>query len=294
MYGFIVNRASGNGTGKKVWKKVEKELMLDSKPYLVRHTERPADTAKAVTELFDSKVKAIIAVGGDGTINEVVNRLVPKDIPLGVIPAGSGNDFARCLGIPMDYKKALRRIFENNPVKTDLLYTGSRYCLTVTGIGFDGKIAETVNRSFYKSWFNQLRLGKLTYVASMLEVLKTYKPTNVKITIDNEELFFSKVWLVAVANAPNYGGGIRICPEAVHNDGLLDICIAHGLSRWELLRLFPKAYKGGHLRDKKVSFFKGKDVYLQSDTPVLVQGDGELIMTSPVRLQIKKDALQVM
>ncbi|BAB05672.1 BH1953 [Halalkalibacterium halodurans C-125] len=294
MYGLIVNKASGNGKGQRTWKKVEYELQIRNTPYLVRFTSGSGHATTIVKELLTEGVKTIIAVGGDGTINEVANGLVNHRVPLGIIPAGSGNDFARCLNIPMHYEKALHRIFENKQKKVDLLHLGQRHCLTVTGIGFDGKIAKTVNEAIYKNWFNQFGFGGLSYVLSMLEVLKDYRPTNIQITVDGKELFFSGVWLVAVANSPNYGGGIRICPEASYDDGLLNICVVHGMSKWQLLRLFPKAYKGKHVvMEQHVTLLTGKDVYVQSDTPVLVQSDGEPIMESPVRLQIKKGALSV-
>ncbi|SER40217.1 diacylglycerol/lipid kinase family protein [Salipaludibacillus aurantiacus] len=291
MHGFIINKTSGNGRGEKVWARVEKALKEKNLSYSARFTEGPKHAVELVPGLLRENIKALVVLGGDGTINEVANGLVYCNIPLGVIPAGSGNDFARCLGIPMDSLQALERILVNDPKQVDLLDLGSRYCLTVTGVGFDGQVAKTVNEAPYKKPLNQFRLGGLSYVVSMLETLTTYEPTRVHVTVDGVEKIYEDVWLVAVANSPNYGGGIHICPEASYNDGLLNLCIVHGIKKWELLWLFPQAYKGRHVN--KVTLLQGEEVYISSNPPVLVQSDGEQFMESPVYIRVEKNAIRV-
>ncbi|MCK0472201.1 diacylglycerol kinase family protein [Halalkalibacter sp. APA_J-10(15)] len=293
MYGFIVNQASGNGRGNRVWKKVERVLTEENKPFVVRFTKGPRHATEIAKELLAHSLQAVVVIGGDGTINEVATALAYTQIPLGVIPAGSGNDFARCLGIPLQYRKALLRVFSHDQKKVDLLHLGQRYCLTVTGVGFDGKVAQTANEAKYKSWLNHFGLGGFSYVVSMLEVLRTYQPTKISLTVNGEKFALSDVWLVAVANAPNYAGGISICPQAVNNDGLLNICIVHGLSKWGLIRLFVRAYNGTHVLHRNVQVLTGKEVFIHSDKPVLVQSDGEIISESPIRMEIKEGALNI-
>ncbi|MFB4164310.1 diacylglycerol kinase family protein [Alteribacillus sp. JSM 102045] len=293
MYAFIINKMSGNGKGQRVWKRVEKTLDHQQLPFAARFTEGPQHAREIVKDLVKENVKSIIVVGGDGTIHEVANELAYKNISLGIIPAGSGNDFARCLGVPMNYLKALERIIANQTKQVDLLHLGQRYCLTVTGIGLDGQVAKNVNNGAYKKFLNQFRLGGLSYVISLLETLRDYNPTNVHITIDGKDMTFSKVWLVAVANAPNYGGGIMICPDASYDDGFLNLCIVHGIKKWELLRLFPKAYRGKHTTEKHVTFLQGKEVQVISGTPIMVHSDGEQMIESPIHIRIEKDALRV-
>ncbi|SDH48800.1 diacylglycerol/lipid kinase family protein [Alteribacillus bidgolensis] len=293
MFAFIINKTSGNGKGHRVWKRVEKILEQEDLPFVARFTEGPQHAQEIVKDLSRKNLKTIIVVGGDGTIHEVANELAYKNISLGIIPAGSGNDFARCIGVPMNPLKALERIIANEKKQVDLLHLGHQYCLTVTGIGLDGQIAKNVNDGAYKKFFNQLRLGGLSYVVSLLETLRDYKPTNVQITIDGVDMTFSNVWLVAVANAPNYGGGITICPDASYNDGFLNLCIVHGIKKWELLRLFPKAYRGKHTTEKNVTFLQGKEVQVSSGNSIMVHSDGEQMTVSPIHIRIKKDALQV-
>lgn len=294
MYGCIVNKTAGSGKGEAVWKMVEKELNSNNAPYIVSFTEMPQEAVWRTNELLERDVKAVLAVGGDGTMNEAAEALVHKNVPLGVIPAGSGNDFARSLGISSNVKETMSRIFDHHPRKIDVLQTGSRCCLTVTGIGFDAAVAKTVNESFYKKWFNAAGLGRLTYVASVFHVLTSFTPTSVTIEIDGTTRVFSDVWLTAVANAPNYGGNIRISPEAVHNDGYLNICILHSRKKWPLVRLIPKIYLGKHKANENISFFRGKDVHILTDVPMPVQTDGEIVAETPVRIQILKGALTVL
>ncbi|WP_231686789.1 diacylglycerol kinase family protein [Bacillus sp. JCM 19034] len=195
--------------------------------------------------------------------------------------------------MPLHYKKALLRIFDQRYKRVDLLQLEKRYCLTVTGFGFDGEVAQATNKANYKRWLNQFGLGSLSYVFSMLNVLRSYRPTSIKLRVDKEELSFSDVWLVAVANSPNYAGGVRICPQAVQDDGELNICIVHGLSKWRLLLLFVRAYRGTHINHRSVHLAKGKEVFIQTSEPVSVHSDGETILDRPVHLEIKKGALKV-
>ncbi|WP_280768050.1 diacylglycerol/lipid kinase family protein [Salipaludibacillus daqingensis] len=293
MYGLIINEKAGNGKGERIWKNIAIAFRNKNIPFLLRFTERPHHGSELVRHMLEKGVTKVIVVGGDGTIHEVAKELVYKNISLGIIPTGSGNDFARSLGVPMNDVKALERIFADDVKQVDLLHLGDHYCLTVTGIGLDGSIAKHANESIYKRYFNQFRLGGLAYIASIISTLQSYEPTKVKVMMDGVVHNFSEVWLVAVANAPNYAGGIQICPEALQNDGLLNVCIVHGLKKWEVLRLLPKAYKGKHQLDNHVTFLKGEDVFIQSDPPVLVQSDGEFIMESPTHITVEKDALRV-
>ncbi|UOE78228.1 diacylglycerol/lipid kinase family protein [Parageobacillus thermoglucosidasius] len=293
MYYFIVNKISGNGKGRKVWKKVEKLLKEKQINYQVRFTEHPKHAVKIARELSSEKCCAVVAVGGDGTIHDVANGLIDSNIPLGVIPAGSGNDFARAFDIPTDYKKALERILTGKQRKIDIGRIGKEYFITVTGIGFDGKVAEVNNASKYKNWFNFIRLGDLSYGLSFLHVLLKYRPVNIQLKVDGKNLVFFNVWLIAIANISNYGGGIRICPDACYNDGFFDICIVHNMTKWELLRTFPKAYKGKHVFYPGVTMIKGKQVEVISELPVIVQGDGEILTKTPVNVTIQRDALLI-
>ncbi|KYD12804.1 hypothetical protein B4168_1292 [Anoxybacillus flavithermus] len=193
----------------------------------------------------------------------------------------------------MDYKKALERILMGKQRKIDVGRIDEEYSITVVGIGLDGKVAEVNNVSKYKKWFNFIRLGALSYVLSFLQVLLKYRPVNIQLNVDGEKLVFFNVWLIAIANIPNYGGGIRICPDACYHDGLFDICIVHSITKRDLLRTFPKAHKGKHIFHPGVAMIKGKQVEVTSEFPVIVQSDGEVLAKTPVNVTIRKDALLI-
>ena len=294
MYGFIVNKTAGSGKGHTTWKQIERALETKKEPYLMSFTETSRDAVRRTNELLESGVKAVVVVGGDGTVSEAAEALVHTSIPLGIIPAGSGNDIARSLGIPGNVSQALSRVFAGNPKKIDVLQLGDRYCLTVAGIGFDGEVAKTVNEASFKKWLNVLKLGRLVYTASVFRVLTSFKPVDVTLTIDGSKQQFSDVWLTAVANAPNYGGNIRICPEAVNDDGCLDICVLHSTHKWPLLRQLPNIFSGKHSANEHISFLKGKKILVEADVPLLVQSDGEVVGETPVEVEVAAKALLVL
>jgi diacylglycerol kinase (ATP) len=291
---FIVNKISGNGRALRVWNQIEKRLQEKNVNYCVRFTQKPKHATSIVQELISKeKVNVIVAVGGDGTIHEVINGLIGNNIPLGIIPAGSGNDFSRGLGISLNPDKALDRILNDEPQMIDIGLIDSTYFGTVTGIGFDGKVAHVVNNSIQKKIFNIVRMGHLSYIISAIKVLFQYSPTDLSIVIDNKLYNFQKVWLIAVANLPFYGGGMIICPKAKSNDGLFDICIVQGMTKFEFLRIFPLVFKGMHISSPSVKIMKGKEIDIYSPTPLMIHGDGEMMGQTPVRIRIEPCALHV-
>ena len=291
MYYFIVNRTSGNGKGSVVWGKVKKLLEAKRIHYQVLFTDGSERDAELVENIIHADVSAVVAVGGDGTIHGIANALANSKIPLGIIPAGSGNDFARSLEIPKNHEEALDRIFRGTKKSMDLGKIGQEYFITIAGIGFDGKVAKVTNESRVKKLLNKLNLGSLSYIYSLIKVLFTYEPTTATINIDGKMRHFKEVWMISVANLPFYGGGIKICPDAKADDGLLDICVLHGVSRWELLMVFPSAFSGKHINHKNVSMLKGKEIFITPEKELVIQCDGELVVQKTISLTVENDAL---
>ncbi|MEB3102890.1 diacylglycerol/lipid kinase family protein [Ferviditalea candida] len=294
MYLFIVNTMSGNGKGMKVWKRIESMLQKRQVHYLVEFSASPTHTAELVRQTAKKhKIKVLAVVGGDGTVQSMIHSVIGRNIPLGIIPAGSGNDLARGLKIPLNPKEALHYLLTGGTGKIDIIQIGNQYCMTVVGIGIDAKVAQTVNRSRYKKWFNRLKLGHLAYVLSFIQVLTHYRPVKATIKVDGKEWTFPKTWLIAVANFPNYGGGMIICPGACYFDGEFHICIVDGLSRWELLRIFPAVYRGKHIYRSGVTLLKGKTIEVISDSPMPAHGDGEIMGETPMKIDILEKGLSV-
>lgn len=251
VYYFFVNRTSGKGRSVEVWNEIEKILKEKNVQYQAVTTDTKEEALEILKELLCTKqaIQAIVALGGDGTIHSIMNELIGSSVPFSVIPTGSGNDYARARGISKDYRKEIEKLLLNEQKKIDLLEVGNRHCMTVVGIGFDGKVADEANKMKWKRW-----LGGTAYFFTILKVLLTYKPSEIKLKLNDEERLFKKVWLIAIANHAYYGGGIKICPIAKSNDGKLDICVIHSLPKWRLLFILARVFSGKHVSMKGVEY----------------------------------------
>jgi YegS/Rv2252/BmrU family lipid kinase len=303
MYIFIVNPASGSGKGRKVWKKVQRKVTKLGIPYRSFYTKgagHASDLAKQLTELYRDKITALIVIGGDGTVHEVVNGLANHpEVPFSAISAGSGNDFSRGFGLPRRPLAALNQLLRTGrrPRRADVgVYhfiqkkMGKGYFINGLGIGFDGEVAQLTNQSKYKKVLNKVKLGGLAYVISALKLLYRYKTKEVIIQVDHQEHRFDQVWLIAVCNIPYYGGGMKIVPKARPYDGELNICVVNRLKPWQVLLALGSVYFGWHTRLKSVHMLKGKRIQITSAEPMLVHADGEVIGTSPLNVTVEKQS----
>ncbi|MDT8859647.1 diacylglycerol kinase family lipid kinase [Alkalihalobacillus sp. MEB130] len=290
MYYFLVNRTSGKGRSVKIWNEIEEILKEKKVSYQVIITETKEEGLAFLHDLIhsDKNISGIVALGGDGTIHEIMNQLIGTTVPFSVIPTGSGNDYARARGISKDYVKEIEKLLQNDQKKIDLLEIGDRHCMTVVGIGFDAKVADEANRMKWKKWF-----GGLAYILTIFKVLLTYKPSSVKLTINHEERLFEKVWLIAIANHAYYGGGIKICPNASSDDGKLDLCIIHSLPKWRLLFILANVFEGKHVSMNGVDYLQVESIQVDSDEPLFVTADGEMMGQTPTSISVKKSAFHV-
>ncbi|GEN45070.1 diacylglycerol/lipid kinase family protein [Alkalibacillus haloalkaliphilus] len=296
MYHFIVNTNSGSGRGFKRWVQIESILLERKIVYDVSFTKKPNHATQLVHDLaHDSpNVSAIIIVGGDGTVHEAINGLQNSNVPLGIIPAGSGNDFCRGMGIPLNCVEALERILKNEKKLIDVGHINNKVFATIAGIGFDGKIAAETSRSKLKKLCNVIKIGSIPYILAMLKVMLSYKPTDVNLRIDSKASSHENVWLIAIANTPFYAGGMKICPEARNNDDLFEVCIVKGISRWKLLRIFPSVFKGQHINHPAVRTYQGKNLIISSNNPMIAHGDGEIVGETPFNIKILPSSIYVL
>lgn len=239
----------------------------------------------------------LIVIGGDGTLHTLLPALVGSQLRLGVIPAGSGNDLARAMGIPRHPEKALQLLLKGKTKRIDILSCGTIYCATVIGCGIDGTVAKAVNTSKLKGWFNKLGLGNMIYVWCLLKVLFKYPTYTVQLNVDGTTHTYERVWLIAAANTSSYGGGMQICPDASSSDGTMDICIVHGISRLELLLVFPLVFSGKHVKHRAVSILQGKRTVIRHEdemnNELCAHADGELIDSAPLCIRLLPSALQI-
>ncbi|WP_066063375.1 diacylglycerol/lipid kinase family protein [Neobacillus soli] len=302
---FIINPKARNGYCLKIWERVEIQLKKEQVSYLAFFTEYPSHATILANQIAkkNREQKIIIAVGGDGTLHEVINGIVKeKNITIGFIPGGSGNDFSRGFHIPADPVEALKmilRLMKREAASVDVgeITLGDQtnhYFINNMGAGFDAVISYEVNQSKIKALLNKLSLGRLVYVYFLLKKLFTYKTSTIDLSIDGRRHIFEQTWFVTVSNQPFYGGGMKIAPGAVPDDGLFDITVVHQLSRWKLLLVFISVFWGKHIHFKEVKTYKGRVVSIQSRAPLFVHADGEHIGFTPLAIHLHARALELL
>jgi diacylglycerol kinase (ATP) len=304
---FIVNPKAGNGKAKSVWSLVEQELAKENISYLAFFTERSGhgeQLGKQIIEHSDEGQLTIIVVGGDGTLNEVINGVGKNvsNVRIGLIPGGSGNDFSRGFSIPLDPIEAFQyimRLFKHDAPtfdlgKIELNGNDEHFFINSTGAGFDALISYEANQTKWKSILNRLSLGQFVYVIILLKNLFTYKCSTVELLINGKKQVFPKTWFVTVSNQPYYGGGMKIAPNAFPNDGELNVTIVHNLSRLKLLLVFLSVFWGKHLKFKEVKSYLVRNVSIYSSEPLFVHSDGEYIGSTPLQISIHKDPISIL
>ncbi|MEY4881982.1 MAG: hypothetical protein RLZ87_1415 [Armatimonadota bacterium] len=244
------------------------------------------------------KADIVAAAGGDGTIGEVANGLIGTNTPLGVLPMGTGNDFARTLGINTDLPLAVQTLFQGTAKPVDLgKIENGGYFLNIAGCGYDAEVAARINHGF-----KRLK-GTTAYVVAALQTLAKFKGINVNITAENTTnnsadkqpiSYQGKLMLCAVANAKMYGGGMKIAPNADISDGKFSIVLVGNVSQLEFLLTFPKVFKGTHIHHPKVTAFEATKITIHADQPMPTLADGEEIGTTPITFTIVPNALTVL
>jgi len=264
-----------------------RELITRKAPGLDYHEAKDsADLQRQAEAAARSGYERVLVAGGDGTAHAAVNALRGSDAALGVLPLGYGNDLARALGIPLDPRAATEFLLRAPVGSIDLARAGERAYACVAGVGFDAAANRRAN-----SWGGWLT-GHRRYFAAALATLVTYRPVRIDLVSDSEE-FRGEVMWVAVANAPNYGGGLRIAPDARLDDGVLDVCIIEPLSPPAVLRLYRRMLRGEHLKMSCVRYFRASRVQLRAPAGAELWGDGELVGRLPLEVRIEPAALRV-
>ncbi len=288
MYIFIVNPHARSGLGHIVWNELESILKKRNILYTVYFTKYQKHATELTYRVTSDGCKhTLVALGGDGTINEVINGIVNyQKIILGYIPIGSSNDFARGLGIPTSPKEALELILSSHSphaVNVGILqYRGHQKHFAVSaGIGFDAAICHEAVISKLKVALNKLHLGKFTYAGISLHRLFLTSPQKMTITLDHEtELSFSSAYFVSIMNHKYEGGGIKFCPNALPDDDMLDVIVVSNISKLKILTLLPTAFSGWHTHFKGVHIYRCRHVHICTERALPVHTDGE-----PVFLQ---------
>jgi len=276
---LIINLTAGGGKPRPHLKTIFKYLKENGFNFKVSYTSHHGEAIELAQKAADKGMDLIVSIGGDGTVNEIVNGIMKsKNNPsLGIIPLGWANDFIKSVNIPSDITQACQILARGKIKKIDIGVINSQiYFANICGVGFDAEVAQLANQ--IKSKHPNLRiLSAFIYVfATVKKLLSPFGYHNVKIKFDGQEIH-SKILFIAISNGKIYGGRFKITPEAILDDGLLEICLVEEMGRFKYLSIIPKVFKGTHKSIKGIHFYKAKEVIIQSSEPVLAQVSGEVI-----------------
>ena len=283
----IVNPVAGNGKGAKIARRIADDLADVGLSVDVVVTPGPSEGARLASSAVEDGYETVIAVGGDGTANEVANGLVDTPVALGLYPIGSGNDFARALGYPRGRKKLGAFLASARPRRIDVGEVNGRIFLNVAGVGIDGHVAERVIAS-------QRVVGPmLGYLVGSLVSIATYRPRPMRVTIDGTTREGRHLVVIA-ANGTHFGSGMKVAPDAKLDDGMLDVIVGGDLGRWASLVALGKIYFGIHIDGKTILAFRSPTLEVVLDRPLPMEVDGEATRADALHVRIRPQALTVL
>ena len=278
MWLLVANETAGKGKALQLANQFTNLLSQVNQEFtLINEKSYEKTIEKLKTELSTSFYNKLVAVGGDGLVNLCLQYLAQSGLTLGVIPAGTGNDFARAVGVN---KMSITEIFNlytrTDPVKIDLGHvkssTNEKWFVQVLSTGFDAEVNSRANKINWPK-------GKSKYTIATVRTLARFKPINYKIDIDSKK-FDQSAMLFTIANGETYGGGMRICPGASNSDGIFEILLVRPVSRFFLLTIFPKVFKGNHIPHQKIDTYRAKVVTISA--PTSAYADGEYVANLPI------------
>lgn len=269
-YLFIINPIAGKGEAAKLQNLIHERLGRENIEYEILLTKGPKDAIRIAT---NHNHDVVVAVGGDGTINEVAMGLLESDRgKLGIIPAGTGNDLSKSLNIPLDPERALDTILNGYSKVIQMGKVNDNYFLNISSVGFDADVTSNTNK------FKKRIKGRFSYVLGIIYTIIIYKKKNVILQID-DRILNKNLLLLAVGKGNFYGGGMMILPNADLYDDYLYLCLVKDISNIKALTIFPVLFKGKHLKyTKYVETYKAKDVKITCDKSLRLNIDGEVFI----------------
>jgi diacylglycerol kinase (ATP) len=287
MWLLVANETAGKGKALQLANQFTDLLSQANQKFtLINEKSYEKTIEKLKAELSTNFYNKLIAVGGDGLVNLCLQHLAQSGITLGVIPAGTGNDFARAVGVN---KMSMTEIFNlytrADPVKIDLGHvkssTNEKWFVQVLSTGFDAEVNSRANKIKWPR-------GKSKYTIATVRTPARFKPINYKIDMDSKK-FDQSAMLFTIANGETYGGGMRICPGASNSDGIFEILLVRPVSRFVLLTIFPKVFKGNHIPHQKIDSYRAKVITISAQTSAYA--DGEYVAHLPITVTNVGNAL---
>ena len=297
----IINPHTAGGRAQRIFKKIESRLFKSFGELLIAVTQRPQEVAGHLDTAARAGISHLITVGGDGTNHVVLNALAERSdlkVAFGSVPLGTGHDWARSLGMPDDPDEAVDWLAHARPVRCDLgrveyldMRTGGkpspRIFLNIASVGVSGEVDHRVNRA--------RRRSSLTFLRATIATLMKYRPQRVKVLCDGKEFYSGSSYLVAVANGQYFGRGMWIAPNALINDGMLDVIMVEGMPRLRILLAFKSVYRGTHLKRKDVKHTRAASVVVCSEEgPLKLDFDGEEDSGQELRFSVMPGAVNIL
>lgn len=298
----IVNPVAGSGRGLIDFPQISKLLRNDDIRHDAVFTEHKHHATELTVTAANQGYRRIIVIGGDGTLNEVVNGLFiqkavePCEILLAVIAVGTGNDWVRTFGIPQHYSEAIRAIREERSFLQDVgtvtytesHYTQTRYMANVAGLGFDAYVISTFNHLKMKGY-----KGGWMYLYSILKSYFRYKSSGARIWVDDKVVFNDLMFSLAIGICKYNGGGVQQLPNALADDGLLDLTIIRPVHWWHIVFRLKKLFNGDIYQIGHVIHAQGRKVKIEAAPLIQLETDGELMGGTPVEVNIRQRAIRV-
>ncbi|MGL4695043.1 diacylglycerol/lipid kinase family protein [Enterococcus larvae] len=295
---LIINQQAGSGNGKKVADKLKKQLKLLSVTHTIFYTEYAGHERLIVQQLAEDTLipwkkdqeyeqfPLLVIMGGDGTLHSAVNALyeINPNIPVGYLPCGSGNDFARGTGIERQLEKGLSQILraqEPQPIQiiqyNDAIQEEKGFAVNNVGVGLDAAIVQAANTSKTKKTLNKFNMGSLSYLVAILKVLFAQKGFPVLIDMNGKSMNFSRAFLCTVTNHPYFGGGVAIAPTADPRKPIIDLVLVERINIFKIFWLIFLLSRKKHMESKYFHHYQTSKLRIVSTIPEFVHADGEIL-----------------
>jgi diacylglycerol kinase (ATP) len=285
MWALVINPVSGQGKGATVGTYVAGFLKQRSIDYTIVTGNNSVALMDHLQTFIEKnpECEGVIAVGGDGLLHILLQRIVPAQIPFTLIPAGTGNDFVRTMGWDLEnIDSQLESVLTNRPSTIDLGLVDGEWFGAILSTGFDSVVNEKANSMRWPK-------GPMKYNAAIATELPRFKPRHYEISLD-DRIVSTEAMLIAVANGRSYGGGMLVCPNASISDGYFDVMVLHPVTKLEFVKVFPRVFAGTHVTHPAVEILRSKTVRIESKA--VAYADGERIGQLPVSAECISNAVQ--
>lgn len=286
-YKFIVNPIAGGGKARALMPKIEKKFKEAGAEFDIYVTKGPKDAIEAAARAASEGFNIIVAVGGDGTVNEVLNGIVHTETALAAIHGGKGNDFATAVNMPRNLDNTCTALLRANTKYIDLGKVLGRYFINSVGVGFDAAVALRANQGVrpFK--------GVSAYIYSFLNMLYSYEPVEMTIDLGNGPVKNTPL-LIAVGIGTAYGGGMKIVPDAIQDDGLFDVCVMDVMNRLSLIYHFPKVFSGTLKNLEQAGMYRASEVKLSLSEPRPLHLEGEILFGDELHFTLESKGMKVL